>query len=126
MVLETRRVPMGRMIINQILKGATRGRITRPGRMYALMRLPTLLRLGYALLRDPRVPLWMRVSTVGILGLIFSPVDLVGNFPILGQFWDFTLSVIVLEQFINLAPPDVVNEHIRRLGLEKKVRLRRV
>jgi uncharacterized membrane protein YkvA (DUF1232 family) len=90
------------------------------------MRLPTLLRLGYALFRDERVPLWQRAATVAALGVIFSPIDLPGDIPLIGQFWDFTLSVAVLEWFIKLAPAHVVNEHITALGLEKKVPLRRI
>lgn len=116
---------LGRLFMGQAVKRASRGRVN-PGRMAALMRLPTLLRLGYALFRDERVPLWLRGSTVAALGLIFSPIDLPTNIPLLGQFWDFTLSVAVLEWFIKLAPAHVVNEHITALGLEKKVPLRRV
>lgn len=116
-----------RFLLNQLFKRATGGRISPPpSRIQALMRLPTLLRLGYALFRDERVPLWLRGGTLALLALIFSPLDVVGDLPVIGQFWDFTLSVVVLEQFIKLAPAHVVNEHIRALGLEKKVPLRRV
>lgn len=116
---------IGRFFFGQVAKRATRGRI-QPGRINALMRLPTLLRVGYALLRDERVPLWLRGGVLGMLALIFSPLDLLGDIPIIGQFWDFTLAVVVLEWFIKLAPGHVVNEHITALGLEKKVPLRRV
>lgn len=117
---------LGRMLTNGLLKRATGGKVSRPGRVQALLRLPTLLRLGYALFRDERVPLYLRVSTIGILAFIFSPLDVVGDLPIIGQFWDFTVAVVVLEWFIKLAPASVVNEHIQALGLEKKVPLRRV
>jgi uncharacterized membrane protein YkvA (DUF1232 family) len=117
----------GGFILNQVLKRATKGRLdVKPGRVDALMRLPTLLRLGYALFRDERVPLPLRGGAVALLALIFSPLDVVGDIPVIGQFWDFTLSVVVLEYFIKLAPANVVNEHIVALGLEKKVPLRRV
>jgi uncharacterized membrane protein YkvA (DUF1232 family) len=115
-----------RFIGNQILKRATKGKVQSPGRVQALMRLPTLLRLGYALFRDERVPLWLRGAVIGLLGLIFSPIDLPGDIPVIGQFWDFTLAVTVLDLFIKTAPAHVVNEHITRLGLEKKVPLRQV
>jgi uncharacterized membrane protein YkvA (DUF1232 family) len=109
-------------ILNQVFKRATGGRVdVKPGRVNALMRLPTLLRLGYALFRDERVPLPLRAGTVALLALIFSPLDIVGDIPVIGQFWDFTLSVVVLEYFIKMAPASVVNEHIAALGLEKKV-----
>lgn len=115
---------LGRFVSNSALKRVSGGKLSRAGRIQALMRLPVLLRLGYALLRDSRVPRWQRATLLGLLGLIFSPIDVVGNVPIVGQFWDFTLAVVVLERFLQVAPANVVNEHIRRLGLEKKVPLR--
>jgi len=117
---------VGRFIGNQVLKRVTRGRVQRPNRIQALLRLPVLLRLGYALFRDERVPRWQRSAVLALLALIFSPLDFVGDIPVIGQFWDFTLAIVVLEYFIQLAPPQVVNEHIRRLRLEKKVPLRPV
>jgi len=114
------------MVTNQLLKRVSRGKLQQPGKVQAVMRLPFLLRLGYALFRDERVPIYLRVGTLALLALIFSPLDLPGDIPLVGQFWDFTLSVVILEQFINFAPPTVVNEHIIALGLEKKIPLREV
>jgi uncharacterized membrane protein YkvA (DUF1232 family) len=114
----------GRFVGRQVLKRATKGKIQNPGRMQALLRLPTLLRLGYALFRDSRVPMWQRAGTLSLVGLILSPLDLPGNIPVLGQFWDLTLAVTVLDLFIKTAPAHVVNEHITKLGLEKKIPLR--
>lgn len=113
-----------RYIGSQILKRVTKGRVQQPNRMQAVMRLPTLLRLGYALFRDERVPLWQRAGVLGLLALVFSPLDLPGDIPVLGQFWDFTLAVTVLDAFIGFAPAHVVNEHIIALGLERKIPLR--
>jgi uncharacterized membrane protein YkvA (DUF1232 family) len=122
---EVKEKPMfGRFVGKQVLKRATRGKIQHPGRMQALTRLPTLLRLGYALFRDNRVPMWQRAGTLGLVGLIMSPLDLPGNVPVLGQFWDLSLAVTVLDLFIKTAPAHVVNEHIIKLNLEKKVPLR--
>lgn len=114
----------GGFIGRQVLKRVSGGRIQQPGKVQALMRLPTLLRLGYALIRDARVPMWMRAGVLGLLALIFSPLDIVGDIPIVGQFWDFTLAVVVLDAFIAMAPAHVVNEHIKKLGLEGKFKLR--
>lgn len=108
---------IGRKLVDRTLGG----KIARPGKLQALIRLPTLLRLGYALMRDPRVPAWQRATAIGLVALILSPIDVVGDIPVLGQIWDFTLAVVVLEAFIQRAPVDVVNEHIIRLGLEKKI-----
>jgi uncharacterized membrane protein YkvA (DUF1232 family) len=116
---------LGRIIGGQVLRRVTKGKV-QPNRLQALTRLPTLLRLGYYLFRDERVPVYQRAAVVGMLALIFSPLDFIGDIPVVGQFWDFTLAVTVLEWFINWAPPEIVNEHIVHLGLEKKVPLRSV
>jgi uncharacterized membrane protein YkvA (DUF1232 family) len=111
-------------IARQLLGRLSGGKVTKPGKFQAVMRLPSLLRLGYALFRDDRVPIWMRALTVALVGLIFSPLDVVGDIPVVGQFWDFTLAVVVLDAFISLAPAEVVNEHISRLDLQDKIPLR--
>jgi uncharacterized membrane protein YkvA (DUF1232 family) len=116
----------GRILGRQAVKRFSGGRISQPNKMQAMMRLPQLLRLGYALMRDERVPLWQRCATIGAVGLIFSPVDVPSLVPVAGQFWDFTLAVVVLDVFSNNAPAHVVNEHILALGLEKKIPLRRI
>jgi uncharacterized membrane protein YkvA (DUF1232 family) len=115
---------ISRFIGSKLLSRLTKGKIQQPNKIQAILRLPTLLRLSIVLFRDNRVPLWLRGSVLGILALIFSPLDIVGDIPVVGQFWDFTLSVVVLEAFIQMAPSDVVNEHIKALGLEKKIPLR--
>lgn len=114
----------GRYLGRHLMNRALRGRLQRPGRVQALLRLPTLLRLGYALLRDERVPVWQRGAVLALLALVFSPVDVVGNVPVIGQLWDFTMAVTVLDLFIKWAPADVVNEHITSLGLQKRVPFR--
>lgn len=113
-------MPIGRMIGNQLIRRMSRGRIQHPGRFQALMRLPTLLRVCLPLFRDPRVPVWQRAAILGFLALVFSPLDFIGDIPVVGQFWDITLAVTALEFFVQWAPSDVVDEHIRRLGLESK------
>lgn len=113
-----------RQVGKQVMKRAGVGRFTPVGRMQALSRLPTLLRLGIALIRDSRVPRWQKVGVVALLGLVFSPLDFVGDIPVIGQFWDFTLAVGILDAFIQRAPAHVVNEHIVHLGLQHKMPLR--
>src|SRR5579875_1527556 len=115
---------IGRFAARQAFKRLTGGRYEKPNRIQALIRLPSLLRLGYALMRDERVPFWQRGAKLGLLALIFSPLDVVGDIPIIGQFWDFTMAVVVLDTFIQFAPADVVNEHIKVLNLQKKINLR--
>ncbi|GAC1442982.1 MAG: hypothetical protein NVSMB52_00790 [Chloroflexota bacterium] len=115
---------IGRFLGKQVLKRVSGGKIQRPNKIQALMRLPTVLRLGYALMRDSRVPMWQRAGVLGLIGLILSPIDLPGNVPVIGQAWDLSLAVAVLDTFIQWAPAPVVNEHIARLNLQGKIPLR--
>lgn len=109
-----------KFIFSQLLKRVTGGKIERPNKVQALVRLPSLLRLTIALLRDERIPLWQRGGVLALIGLILSPIDAIGDIPVIGQVWDFTLAVVVLDAFINMAPSDVVHEHVLRLGLEQQ------
>ncbi len=109
-----------KLFASQVLRLVTRGRVKKPNKAQALSRLPTLLRLTYALIRDGRVPVWQRGAVLGAVALILSPIDAIGNIPVVGQFWDATLAVVVMDVFIQIAPRDVVDEHIARLGLQGK------
>jgi uncharacterized membrane protein YkvA (DUF1232 family) len=115
---------ISRFVGKRLLKRMSGGTVQRPGRIQAILRLPNLLRLTVPLLRDRRVPLWQRASVVGLVLLILSPIDIIGDIPVVGQFWDFTLAVTVLDAFIKTAPAEVVNEHITALGLQNKIPLR--
>src|SRR5947209_2875311 len=115
---------ISRFVGQKLLKRMSGGTIQRRGRIAAIARLPTLLRLTIPLMRDSRVPLWQRASVIGLIVLILSPIDAIGDIPVVGQFWDFTLAVAVLEAFIKVAPANVVAEHVTTLGLQSKFPLR--
>jgi uncharacterized membrane protein YkvA (DUF1232 family) len=117
---------IGKFVASQVIKRAAGGKLNRPNKVQALLRLPALLKLGVALLRDNRVPVWQKGAAVGIIGVILSPIDVIGEIPVVGQFIDISLAVVVLDSFIQMAPAHVVNEHIAALKLEKKIPLREV
>jgi uncharacterized membrane protein YkvA (DUF1232 family) len=110
-----------RTLFNQVLGRTVGGKLGAAGRVQALVRLPVLLRLAYPLLRDQRVPMYLRGSVLGLIAFVLSPVDLPFDIPVIGQFWGVTMIVLILEWFIKLAPAHVVNEHIDALGLERRV-----
>jgi len=89
-------------------------------RLQLVLRLPSLSRLSLRLLRDERVPIGMKAAALGAVALIVSPLDLPGWVPVIGQAADVFVIVNVLDVFIKAAPREVVREHIRDLGLEKK------
>lgn len=74
--------------------------------------------LSFHLLRDERVPIWLKAVPVLTVIYAFSPLDF---FPeiVLGPFGvldDLTLVMLAFGFFIQQAPPDVVDDHARRLG----------
>lgn len=92
-------------------------------RIQLLWRLPSVIRLAYHLFRDERVPLRAKAVTLGVIGLVLSPIDVPGWVPVLGQVGDALVIVNVLDAFIMAAPRHVVWEHIRDLGLEGRLRV---
>jgi uncharacterized membrane protein YkvA (DUF1232 family) len=85
-----------------------------------IRRLPTYMRLVWALLRDSRVPAGQKLILVGIAGYIVLPIDLIPDFiPVLGQLDDIAVVLLGLDLFIRSAPQDVVDEHLSRIAQDK-------
>ena len=71
------------------------------------------IRLVWYLVRDPEVPVYLKI--LPFLGLIYLiiPVDLVPDLaPVLGQLDDMTALLISSKVFIELAPPHIVAQHM--------------
>ena len=90
-------------------------------RMQLVLRLPSVVRLSYHLFLDDRVPREAKAVTLGVIGLVLSPIDVPGWVPVIGQIGDALVIVNVLDAFIMAAPRHVVREHIRELGLEGRL-----
>jgi uncharacterized membrane protein YkvA (DUF1232 family) len=74
-------------------------------------------RLAWRLFWDRRVPLWTKLIPPLALGYIVVPVDLIPDLALgLGQLDDLAVLLIGIKLFIELAPPDVVREHLLALG----------
>ncbi|MEK7311550.1 MAG: YkvA family protein [Chloroflexota bacterium] len=73
-------------------------------------------RLVWLLMRDPRVPLWLKVVPVSALAYVILPFDISPDvIPILGQLDDIAALMIGFGVFINLAPAEIVEEHMQTL-----------
>ena len=74
-------------------------------------------RLAWRLLRDSRVPGWVKVIPIGGLLYLLSPVDLVPGLvlPGLGQVDDVVVLLLALKAFVDLSPPGIVREHLEQL-----------
>jgi uncharacterized membrane protein YkvA (DUF1232 family) len=73
--------------------------------------------LAWRLFLDQRVPLWSKVIPPAALAYVLFPLDLIPDVALgLGQLDDAAVVLLGLKLFIDLAPPDVVREHLRALG----------
>jgi uncharacterized membrane protein YkvA (DUF1232 family) len=74
-------------------------------------------RLAWRLLWDQRVPLWTKLIPPAVLAYVVFPLDLLPDVALgLGQVDDIAVVLIGVKLFIELAPPDVVREHLLALG----------
>ena len=85
-----------------------------------IRRLPTYIRLVWALVRDGRVPAQQKLILVGIGAYLFFPIDLIPDFvPVLGQLDDLAVVLLGLDLFIRSAPPDIVEEHLATISQDQ-------
>jgi uncharacterized membrane protein YkvA (DUF1232 family) len=85
-----------------------------------IRRLPTYIRLVWALLRDSRVPAGQKLILAGIGAYLVFPIDLIPDFvPVLGQLDDLAVVLLGLDLFIRSAPADVVDEHLAKIAQDK-------
>ena len=73
------------------------------------------VKLTWALMADPRVSPLLKLLPVAALAYLISPVDLIMGIPGLSALDDVAVVMLGLRFFHELAPPEVVREHLRRL-----------
>lgn len=95
------------------MKLSSTSRYLRMGRM--VIKLPTYARVVWGMVRDPRTPLGLKGLLLAALAYVVLPVDLIPDvIPIIGQADDLTVLLLVLDMFIQNAPPEVRAEHTTR------------
>ena len=78
------------------------------------------IRLVWALMRDPRVPGYLKLLPGFFLVYLLVPFDLVPGFiPVLGQLDDIALLLLLVPLFIRLAPDELVEEYKARMELQR-------
>ncbi len=88
-------------------------RYLRMGRL--VIKLPMYARVVWGIVRDPRTPIGLKGMLAAALAYVVFPVDLIPDaIPILGQADDLTVLLLVLDIFIQNAPPEVREEHTTR------------
>lgn len=88
------------------------GRNVSPQQIGFLKSLLNHVRLVARLLRDPRVPVYLKAIPFAPLIYLISPIDFLPDLiPVIGQLDDLGLLLLGVETFIALCPQDVVEEH---------------
>jgi len=78
-------------------------------------------RLAWRLFWDQRVPLWTKLIPPAALAYALFPVDIIPDVALgLGQLDDIAVLLIGVKLFIELSPPEVVQEHLLTLGARIK------
>ncbi|MDY7078886.1 MAG: DUF1232 domain-containing protein [Chloroflexota bacterium] len=78
-------------------------------------------RLAWRLFWDQRVPMWTKLIPPAALTYVLFPIDLVPDAALgLGQLDDIAVLMIGIKLFVELAPPEVVREHLLALGVRVK------
>ncbi|MDX1614381.1 MAG: DUF1232 domain-containing protein [Candidatus Promineifilaceae bacterium] len=79
------------------------------------------IRLVWFLLRDPEVPLYLKLLPVVAVVYTLVPADLVPDiFPFLGQLDDITALLVGGKVFIEMAPPHVVARYMQAMRLTRE------
>lgn len=74
------------------------------------------VKLVYNLILDNRVPLATKLIPVLSLAYLISPVDFLPDvIPVITQLDDLAVVMLGLRFFLELAPPEVVREHLKRI-----------
>jgi len=74
------------------------------------------LRLVLHLMRDPEVPFYLKLLPFAGLIYVFFPFDIVTDLiPVICQLNDVTSLLVSSKVFIELAPPQVVERHLRAI-----------
>jgi uncharacterized membrane protein YkvA (DUF1232 family) len=74
-------------------------------------------RLAWRLFWDSRVPIWTKLIPPAVLTYLFFPADFLPDLaPVIGQLDDVAILLLGTKLFIELAPADIVREHLTALG----------
>ena len=79
-------------------------------------------RLAWRLLRDGRVPGWVKMVPFAALLYFLSPIDLIPDMalPGLGEIDDLVILLLALKMFVDLSPTPIVREHLEDLfGMQR-------
>jgi len=74
------------------------------------------LKLILKLMGDSRVSPWVKLIPIGAIAYLISPIDIIMGIPGIAALDDAAILWIGSNLFVELCPPDVVQEHRQNLG----------
>lgn len=74
------------------------------------------LKLIFRLMGDSRVSPWVKLIPIGAVAYLISPIDIIMGIPGVAALDDAAVLWIGSSLFVELCPPDVVQEHMQDLG----------
>lgn len=81
-------------------------------------RVPRYLRLGWAILREPAIPMRYKTVLYGAIAYQFSPAQIaLAAIPVVGQIDALLLFLVGLRLAMSHCPPAVRASHLERVGL---------
>jgi uncharacterized membrane protein YkvA (DUF1232 family) len=91
-----------------------------------IYHIPNFIKLSVRLLKDKRVPFYLKLLVYGAAAYVISPFDLIPDFliPFLSYFEDIIIAILCLVGLVELSPPEVVKEHVKAIDMENKQKYR--
>jgi uncharacterized membrane protein YkvA (DUF1232 family) len=74
------------------------------------------MKLILKLMGDSRVSPWVKLIPIGAIAYLISPIDLIMGIPGVAALDDAAILWIGSNLFVELCPPNVVQEHMQDLG----------
>ena len=91
-----------------------------------IFHIPNFIKLSLRLLKDRKVPFYLKLFVYGAIVYVLSPYDLIPDFlvPFLGFFEDIIIGILCLIGLVKGSPPEVVAEHVKAIDTENKQKYR--
>jgi uncharacterized membrane protein YkvA (DUF1232 family) len=91
-----------------------------------IFHIPNFIKLSLRLLKDRKVPFYLKLLVYGAIVYVLSPYDLIPDFlvPFLGFFEDIIIGILCLIGLVKGSPPEVVAEHVKAIDTENKQKYR--
>ena len=78
----------------------------------AVKALPQIAKLAWRVVRDDRIPMWIRGGLVGTAAYLVLPFDLIPDWiPVLGQMDDLLVMTIGVRMLLRRVPERILTEH---------------